>query len=437
MFIFFCFSYFIYLSHALNNGFSVELIHRDSSKSPVYNPTETKFQRIHNAVYRSINRANHFSKQFSSDTNNPVSTLTPDSAEYFMSFAVGTPPFQTYGMIDTGSSLIWLQCLPCYACFNQTSPIFNHSKSSSYNNIHCSSRKCKDAIDVIPSCSQNEDVCEYNIQYGTGINSQGDLSVDTLTLNSTSGSIVVFPNIVIGCGHNNSIPYNGRISGIVGMGSGPISLIQQLGSSIERKFSYCLIPAYNDFGESSFTSKLNFGNDAVVSGKGVVSTPMSKYQSGFSVTLEAISVGNKRIKYEGVKIEGKNTSTRNAFIDSGTPLTLLPPYFHSKLESTAAKMIKLQRIEPPNPFKTLSLCYNTTWEQSNNFPIIRTHFSGADVKLYYNSTFFEVQKGIKCFAFVPSQGDIIFGNFAQHNHLVGYDLKKNVISFKPTDCINY
>ncbi|AES68109.1 eukaryotic aspartyl protease family protein, putative [Medicago truncatula] len=76
-----------FISHALNNGFSVELIHRDSFKSLLYHPTETKFERI----------------------------------------------FNVYGSIDTGSDLVWLQCKPCNICYKQTSPIFNPSKSSSAN----------------------------------------------------------------------------------------------------------------------------------------------------------------------------------------------------------------------------------------------------------------------------------------------------------------
>ncbi|RHN58424.1 hypothetical protein MtrunA17_Chr4g0002271 [Medicago truncatula] len=44
LFSFSCFM--ISLSTALNNGFSVELIHRDSSKSPLYQPTQNKYQRV-------------------------------------------------------------------------------------------------------------------------------------------------------------------------------------------------------------------------------------------------------------------------------------------------------------------------------------------------------------------------------------------------------
>jgi len=113
---------------------------------------------------------------------------------------------------------------------------------------------------------------------------------------------------------------------------------------------------------------------------------------------------------------------------------VLPPLFHSKLESYVAKEVKLPRTEPPD--HRLSLCYNTTGKQSN-FPVITAHFSGADVTLDSNSTFFPIEEGIMCFSFLLSQGPSIFGNLAQHNLLVGYDLQKNIISFKPIDCIMY
>jgi hypothetical protein len=345
--IFFCLSCLIFLSHGLNNGFSVELIHRDSSKSPLYHPTETKFQRVYNVVRRSINRVNHFTKQISLNTNQPVSTLTPESGEYLISYSVGTPPFKAYGFMDTGSNLVWLQCQPCHTCFNQTSPIFNPSKSSSYKNIPCSSSICKDTNETHISCSHGGDVCEYYITYGGDVKSQGDLSNETLTLDSTSGSSIIVPNVVVGCGHANVLTDSSQSSGIVGMGRGPMSLINQVGSSFGSKFSYCLIPFNSDSSQSNSSSKLNFGDDAVVSGEMVVSTPMVKFNGQehyYLLTLEAFSVGNNRIEYGG----GANASTRNIIIDSGTALTLLPNLFLSKLVSYVAQEVKLPRIEPPD-----------------------------------------------------------------------------------------
>ena len=102
-------------SHALNNGFSVELIHRDSSKSPFYQPTQNKYQKVFNAARRSINRADHFYKN--SLTSTPESTVIPDNGEYLMTYSIGSPPFKLYGIVDTGSDIVWLQCEPCEQCY--------------------------------------------------------------------------------------------------------------------------------------------------------------------------------------------------------------------------------------------------------------------------------------------------------------------------------
>ncbi|KAM1018759.1 hypothetical protein ACFX2C_040347 [Malus domestica] len=54
------------LVSALNGGFSVDLIHRDSLKSTFYNPSLTPAERLRNGFRRSINRINHFNPTTSS-----------------------------------------------------------------------------------------------------------------------------------------------------------------------------------------------------------------------------------------------------------------------------------------------------------------------------------------------------------------------------------
>ncbi|KAL5056783.1 hypothetical protein RYX36_028387 [Vicia faba] len=336
------------ISHAKNNGFSVELIHRDSFKSPLYNPTQTKFQRNFNVVRRSINRANYFYKELSS---------TKNKLESYMPFDYDT---------------------------------------------------------------------------------HGDLSEETLTLDSAFGSFVSFPKIVIGCGHNNGEPtYNGPNSSVIGFGSGDTSLIKQLGSSIGGKFSYCLIDEHNS--KSNRSSKLNFGDDAIVTGDNVVSTPIVKMignrqKDHYYLTMKAFSVGNKRIKYRGFKREGTNASTHNIIIDSGTNVCILPHRVYYKMESAMKKVVKLPRFQDDTD--AFRLCYNTTSKQ--NFPPITAHFKGADVKLDSKGAFYSLYKGVECFAFIPYKNGLgLFGNMAQVNYLVGYDLNKNIVSFKSSDCTNY
>ncbi|KAL2326383.1 hypothetical protein Fmac_025441 [Flemingia macrophylla] len=400
---------------SLNGGFSVEIIHRDSSRSPLYRSTDTRFQRVANAMRRSINRA-----KCNFRLNTAVATVTPDLGEYLLSYSVGTPPFHLYGIVDTGSDIVWLQCKPCEQCYNQTSPIFDPSKSKTYKTLPCSSTTCQSVSSS--SCSGSS--CEYSINYGDGSFSQGDLIVDTLTLGSTDGTPVQFPRTVIGCGHSNTVSFQGKSSGVVGLGGGPVSLITQLGSSIQGKFSYCLVPMFTG---SNSTSKLNFGDAAVVSGRGTVSTPIFKQdpQIFYYTTLEGFSVGNKRVEFQ-------SGGDGNIIVDSGTTLTFLPGDVYSNLESAVADEIKLERAEDPS--NTLSLCYKAPASGELDVPIITAHFSGANVKLTAMNTFVKVADGIVCFAFHSSEDTSIFGNVAQQNLLVGYDIQGKTLSFKPTDC---
>jgi len=342
-----------------------------------------------------------------------------------MTYSVGTPPFKLYGIVDTGSDIVWLQCEPCKQCYNQTTPKFNPSKSSSYKNIPCSSNLCHS----VRATSCNDQIfCEYTINYGDYSHSQGDLSVETLTLDSTTGSPVSFPKTVIGCGNNNTVSFGGAGSGIVGLGGGPVSLITQLGSSIGGKFSYCLVPLDNK--ELNITSKLSFGDAAVVSGDNVASTPIVKKDPSvyYVLTLETFSVGNKRVEFGGSSEDGDEG---NIIIDSGTTLTVLPADVYTKLESAVVDLVKLKRVD--DPYKLFGLCYSATLDEYD-FPLITAHFKGADVELHSISTFTQALVGLVCLAFLPSPTGAIFGNLAQQNLLDGYDLQQGTVSFKPTDC---
>jgi len=347
-----------------------------------------------------------------------------------MTYSVGTPPFKLYGIADTGSDIVWLQCEPCKECYNQTTPKFKPSKSSTYKNIPCSSDVCKS---VQGTFCNDQKICEYSISYGDSSNSEGELSVDTLTLESSTGRPISFPNTRIGCGTDNTVTFEGATSGIVGLGGGPASLITQLGSSIDAKFSYCLLP--NPV-ESNTTSKLNFGDAAVVFGDGVVSTPIVKKDPivFYYLTLEAFSVGNKRIEFEGSSNGGNEG---NIIIDSGTTLTVIPTDVYNNLEAAVLELVKLKRVDDPT--REFNLCYSVT-SNGYDFPIITAHFKGADVKLHPISLFVAVADGVVCFAFATASGFLpsdvvsIFGNLAQQNLLVGYDLQQKIVSFKPTDC---
>ncbi|XP_021815358.1 uncharacterized protein LOC110757915 [Prunus avium] len=137
-------------------GFSVDLIHRDSPISPLYNPSLTPSQRLANALRRSINRLNHFSPAASSlsqDGPNQVqATLIMKRGEYLMEASIGTPLFPIKAIANTGSDLIWTQCKPCPSCYQQTDPLFDLEKSSTYKTLPCSSNQC---VSLNGTCSSS------------------------------------------------------------------------------------------------------------------------------------------------------------------------------------------------------------------------------------------------------------------------------------------
>ncbi|XP_027356846.1 aspartic proteinase CDR1-like [Abrus precatorius] len=408
--------YNISLAKALNRGFSVELIHPDSPKSPFYDPKENEYQRVANALHRSITHADA--------KIGAVANLTMLRGEYLMRYSFGTPPFQLYGVIDTATDIVWTQCKPCKTCHYQRAPMFDPSKSTTYQTIPCTFATCRSV--AYTKCNE-EHFCEYRRRY-VGAYSQGYLSSETLTLESTNGNPIKFPKFVMGCGHNNTAGFYGPNTGLIGLSGGPVSLISQISSSVDGKFSYCLVPR-----PSNISSKLHFGDDAVVSGEGTVSTPIViKDSKGlYFTTLKGFSVGDKRIEF-GNPTFGSNDDKGNMYINTAVITTLLPDYIYSKLESAVANVVKLERAQDPN--KVLSLCYKGTFQQLQA-PKITAHFKdSANVQLNTHNTFVQVAENVICLAFQSTEYVGVLGNLAQRNILVGYDVQKKTISFKPTDC---
>ncbi|KAL6970661.1 Aspartic endopeptidase [Sarracenia purpurea var. burkii] len=403
-------------------------MHRDSPQSPFYNPSATKLERMQNAFQRSFSRAARFQRSYKSPAlGGTQSQILSANGEYIMKLSIGTPPVSVLGIADTGSDLIWTQCKPCSGCYWQTSPLFDPMNSSTYRKLSCQSRMCQ-AVGTSTCTDQN--VCQYSITYGDQSFSLGDLGVETFTFGSTSSHVVPIPKMVFGCGHNNEGSFDGIAAGVIGLGGGSLSLVNQLGDS---KFSYCLTSFDPD---SNVTSKINFGEEAVVSGAGVVSTPIVKKKGPDStdtfyyLTLESIIVGGNILAYKqssGIESAG-DVEEGNIIIDSGTTLTLLPSDLYENLKSELKQVINGEPVDDPSGI--LGLCYNDT---NINLPTMMFKFAGAELEVPSTGTF--VKDGdLVCLAMLPSSSVAIFGNLCQMNFLIGYDLRKGEVSFMPTDC---
>ena len=397
------------------NGFSIDLIHRDSPLSPLYNSSMTQTEVIINAALRSISRISLF--HFTEEGNKAETILIPNRGDYLMKIFIGTPPVESLAVADTGSDLIWVQCKPCEQCYPQNAPIFDPKNSSTFEAIPCDSQSCR--LLNRYSCGSSGE-CRYYYSYGDKSFTVGELASDTISFGSNGGQSIDSPKTILGCGHDNEGKFRSTGTGLVGLGGGHLSLVSQIGDEIGHKFSYCLLP----FSANS-TSKLKFGSESTVSGNGVVSTPLvaKSPSTYYYLTLEGVSIGEKKLQTE--------QSVGNIVIDSGTTLTMLESNFYDSFEAAVKEAIGNDHEPVQDPPEPLRLCYRDG--SVENLPDVTFHFSGADIHLQKMNTFLVVDN-LMCLLMVPSERFSIFGNLAQVNFNVQYDLQRKMVSFSPADC---
>ncbi|XP_028752468.1 aspartic proteinase CDR1-like [Neltuma alba] len=372
-------SIFVFNVTAANNklpkGFSIDLIHRDSPLSPFYNSSMTRSERFQKAALRSMSRANRFGQSSTAETSELVETdIFPNDASYLMKISVGTPPVERLALADTGSDLIWFQCSPCPKCYPQNAPLFDPKSSSTYMTLLCGSDPCNSLPKSL--CKAN---CILNVEH-------------QMEQRRTCWAW-----------------------------SGNLSLVSQMGN-VGRKFSYCL-PPYS----AKTTTKLRFGEEAAISGNGVVSTPLitkpGSLSSFYFLNLEGITVGQQTVR--------TGQSNGNIFIDSGTTLTMLPSSFYEQIEALVKQAIGAnQFIVQNNHYK---LCYRNA-NSIQNFPNFEVHFTGANLSLKPQNFFRRIYNDVICFAMLPTDGMPIYGNMAQINFEVEHDLDQKKLSFAPGDC---
>ncbi|KAH7658976.1 Aspartic peptidase A1 family protein [Dioscorea alata] len=449
-------------------GFSMNLIHKDSPRSPHYQPSLTSKDRVRAMIDRSFSRVRYLSSIFSARggggdvagiSNSPASAPAPAPAsasasapasdsnvyskviagdgDYIMELEIGTPPVKIMASADTGSDLIWIQCQPCEDCYNQTDPIFDPRKSSTFNgSVSCNDDICQ-ALPYKTCSSQN--TCQYEYEYGDLSVTSGTLSKDTFTFssdsnkklqvqgNSSSSSI---PGIAFGCSYNSKGTFEANEDGLIGLGGGHASLVRQLDSSINGKFSYCLVPY-----KENASSTLNLGDNAVVNGPGVVTVPMINglYDTFYTLQFTSVDLGKHNIPVP------RGLSTQ-MIVDSGTTLTFIPLELLVLVMDDLSKIVNLN--ETNDPEGSLQLCYSySSKAPAYPFPDITFNFGNSSrLVLSAMQTFIFIADDIVCLAMAETMGGMgfsVFGNIAQQNLHVGYDLHNKSISFAPANCSTF
>ncbi|XP_024366674.1 aspartic proteinase nepenthesin-1 isoform X1 [Physcomitrium patens] len=409
-------------------AFTVNLLRRDQHEKLAGVSGKSWQQSFTEAVQRSHERVAFYTLKLSPDAFGSQEFQSPVKAgngEYLMTLTLGSPPQSFDVIVDTGSDLNWVQCLPCRVCYQQPGPKFDPSKSRSFRKAACTDNLCN-AL-PLKACAAN--VCQYQYTYGDQSNTNGDLAFETISLNNGAGTQSV-PNFAFGCGTQNLGTFAGA-AGLVGLGQGPLSLNSQLSHTFANKFSYCLVSL-----NSLSASPLTFGSIAAAANIQYTSIVVNaRHPTYYYVQLNSIEVGGQPLNLApSVFAIDQSTGRGGTIIDSGTTITMLTLPAYSAVLRAYESFVNYPRLD--GSAYGLDLCFNIAGVSNPSVPDMVFKFQGADFQMRGENLFVLVDTSATtlCLAMGGSQGFSIIGNIQQQNHLVVYDLEAKKIGFATADC---
>ncbi|KAK6248168.1 hypothetical protein QUC31_019733 [Theobroma cacao] len=399
----------------------LNLTHRDSIHSPYHNRSEDFTTRLKRTMQ--IRRT--------LSTTDIEADLVPSNYLFLVNFSIGQPPIPQLAIMDTGSSLLWVQRQPCRRCSNQYSPIYDSRSSSTYKVLPCTCEDCISSKRPNTSCTSS-DPCSYRQKYRRGVGSKGNLAKEQLSFRTSDDGLIVLHDVIFGCGSNNGdLQRSNRLmSGVFGLGYLRTSLATRL-----AKFSYCIGGNVSD--PSYIYNKLVLGDGAGVEGD---STRLEVIDGDYHVLLEGISVGEEKLPINP-NIFRRTGRDSGVVIDSGSVSTWMVKEGYdalfNKVQSLLNPWLTQSSIQLDPDLDLVAVCYNGTINQDlEGFPTVTFHFVGeAELVLDTSSLFAQIEPDRFCLAVLPIDGNqTIIGLMAQQNYNVAYDINENKLSFLRIDC---
>ncbi|KAK1564388.1 hypothetical protein Q3G72_002160 [Acer saccharum] len=425
-------------------SFTAPLIHRSSPESPFYDPNATLLDIIKASIRTSSARAIAFSNLNSNNihinSGSPVPRIDLISQDYVIKYGIGSPPMDTYGVPDTGSSLTWLQCKGCVECYTQPIPLFDPTQSSTYNTVLCGSDECNKAAYTRLCNGTSQEKCPYGIVYVDGQSySYGDIATETFTFpqvttSDTSLDYYNHANIIFGCGVKDSFMSN-YMPGIVGLTNHRSSLVGQLDFS---SFSYCLSA------NASFHGQMRFGSAAIISGS---STKIAPNQAGnyYFQNVEGLYVDGEKV--EGIpdwvfKFVESSPGSGGFLIDTGSTFSVFPSVAFDPLIEKLKNYMQSRGIVPMiDETGIFKLCYDIKYLRTEVLPAIEIWFTDMSESLVLSdaNAWIIIPKGLFCLAMISIDTNIsILGMHQMRDLNVGIDLKLSQVSFLySTQCPQY
>ncbi|KAJ7955697.1 Eukaryotic aspartyl protease family protein [Quillaja saponaria] len=226
-----------------------------------------------------------------------------------------------------------------------------------------------------------------------------------------------------------------RHAGVFGLAYRITSIVHKLGDQGSKKFSYCIGNLTDpDYGYNTLT----LGDGAEVEGD---STPLDVYGGHYHVSLDGISLGEKRLEIDPNTFELNRTAIMvktGVTIDTGTPYTwLAPAAFHELYNKVKEKLDEFlnQWSEPGR------LCYEgNVINDLTGFPVVTFYFAGgAELAMDTESMFIQSEPKAFCMTVLENKENnqskfTIIGLLAQQYYNVAYDINSRKLSLQRIDC---
>ncbi|KAM7263022.1 hypothetical protein ACFE04_000705 [Oxalis oulophora] len=410
--------------HGNSRSAMVLPLYPPNSSSPLPSPLPSSSSRTFSNSRRHLQKR---SDPQSSSLPNARMRLFDDlllNGYYTTRLWIGSPPQKFALIVDTGSTVTYVPCSSCEQCGPHQDPKFQPEESSTYQPVKCN-------IDC--TCDSDREQCVYERQYAEMSTSSGSLGEDLISFGNQSQ--LTPQRAVFGCeNYESGDIYSQHADGIMGLGRGDLSVVDQLVEKgvISNSFSLCY-------------GGMEVGGGAMVLGG--ISPPSDmvfaysdpERSPYYNVDMKEMHVGGKKLPLNSRVFDGKHGTV----LDSGTTYAYLPEaVFAAFKDAIMNELGGLTVIRGPDPnYKDICFAGATSdvSRLSTIFPAVEMVFgNGQKLLLSPENYLFRHSKvhGAYCLGIFQNGNDptTLLGGIVVRNTLVMYDRENSKIGFWKTNC---
>ncbi|KAM7256168.1 hypothetical protein ACFE04_011909 [Oxalis oulophora] len=380
--------FFFFISPSVT--IKLKLIHPQSKESPLYVANFSSEEHVKYLLGSSRDRFQSIHQNLYPSSDIRPTTLRPPRGgwAYFVKFSIGNPPVPQMAVMDTGSTLLWVDSVLCTDCCSKcpsTAIRYDPTKSSTYIQLDCYDELC---------CKEELCYCNDNNQcsYATG--------------------------------------YDEKVRAIFGLGlDGDSSFI----GTMSYNFSYCVGSLFS----SNDQSILIIGEGAILDGPW---TPFRSYNGHYHVTLEGISIGKDHLPIDHTVFERNSvTGEGGVIMDSGTTFTLLTcPAFEVVSTNVNSVMHFQFNTARYDTGRANDICYKVRIEQIYDFPDFTFYFANKVSIRVLGMDMFYRNGRLLCLGIQSSDalGDLSIIRLVVQKHInIGHDIDgKRIYLNRVADC---